>query len=160
MQFEEIKSLIELEVPNALCGEDVVSTPKTLLIDREAIFSVCQLLYSHKNTYFDSLSCLTGLDNGTEAGSLEVVYHLYSIPYHLHVALKVFLKYASPTIDSVTSIWKTANWHEREIYDLLGIKFINHPDLRRILLPNDWKGHPLRKEYKEEENYHEIKIKY
>ncbi|MEM6735999.1 MAG: NADH-quinone oxidoreductase subunit C, partial [Bacteroidota bacterium] len=61
---------------------------------------------------------------------------------------------------SVSGIWRGANWHEREVYDLLGIKFKNHPDLRRILLPEDWEGYPLRKDYQEQELYHEIKVKY
>ena len=63
-------------------------------------------------------------------------------------------------IDSVSGIWKTADWHEREIFDFYGVKFNNHPDLRRILLPADWIGHPMRKDYQEQETYHGIKVKY
>ena len=91
---------------------------------------------------------------------MEVIYHLYSIPYDLHLALSVELSRKQPTVDSVTAIWRGANWHEREAYDLLGIQFNNHPDLRRILLPEDWDGFPLRKDYQEQENYHDIKVKY
>ena len=65
-----------------------------------------------------------------------------------------------PQVPSVSSIWKTADWHEREAFDLVGIEFTNHPDLRRILLPSDWEGYPLRKDYKEQEEYHGIKVKY
>ena len=89
-----------------------------------------------------------------------MLYHLYSIPHDIHLALKVELDRTKPEVDSVTEIWKTADWHEREAYDLLGIHFKNHPDLRRILLPDDWEGHPLRKDYVEQEKYHEIKVKY
>ena len=160
MKFEEIKELVLKAHPKVVLGEDLTATPPTLEVSAESIVSVCELLYQHKSTYFDSLSCLTGIDNGPEAGTFEVIYHLYSIPHHLHLALKVTLDRANPVIESVTSIWKTADWHERETYDLLGITFKNHPDLRRILLPADWEGFPLRKDYVEQEFYHDIKVKY
>ena len=121
---------------------------------------MCDLLLSNDQTYFDSLSCLTGIDNGEEEGTMEVVYHLYSIPYDLHLTLSVEVDRKEPSVDSVTDIWGGANWHEREAFDLLGIQFNHHPDLRRILLPNDWEGFPLRKDYSEQETYHDIKVKY
>ena len=160
MQFEGIKSLIEAELPGAVHGEDEASSPRALLIQKDQIVDVCKLLHVNEKTYFDSLSCLTGLDNGEEKNTMEVIYNLYSIPYDLRLALKVELDRSNPVIDSVTEIWKTADWHEREAYDLLGIKFNGHPDLRRILLPDDWEGHPLRKDYVEQEKYHEVKVKY
>lgn len=160
MQFEEIKKLIVQGIPNAIVGEDLESTPKALLIDASKIKDVCTFIHAHEQTYFDSLSCLTGLDNGEEQGTIEVIYSLYSIPHDLHLTLKVVLDRKDPQIDSVTDIWKAADWHEREAYDLLGIQFNNHPDLRRILLPNDWVGHPLRKDYQEQEQYHDVKVKY
>ncbi|MDE0470768.1 MAG: NADH-quinone oxidoreductase subunit C [Ekhidna sp.] len=160
MSFEEIKELINRQFPVAILSEDLTATPNTLEISKDFILSVCQLLYEHDKTYFDSLSCLTGLDNGPEINTMEVIYHLYSIPYDLHLALKVILKRERPEIESVASIWKTADWHEREAYDLLGITFRNHPDLRRILLPADWEGHPLKKDYVEPEFYHGMKVDY
>ena len=160
MSFEKVKELINREFPVAILSEDLIATPYTLEISEEFILSVCRLLHEHDKTYFDSLSCLTGLDNGPEANTMEVIYHLYSIPHDLHLALKVILKREKPEIDSVASIWKTADWHEREAYDLLGITFRNHPDLRRILLPADWEGHPLRKDYVEPEFYHGMKVNY
>ncbi|WP_420316485.1 NADH-quinone oxidoreductase subunit C [Ekhidna sp.] len=159
MQFEEIKALVEKEIPGAVSGEDLASSPSALIIVKEHIKSVCELLHAHDKLYFDSLSCLTGLDNGEE-NSMEVIYNLYSIPFDLHLALKVILDRPNPEVDSVSEIWRTADWHEREAYDLLGIKFISHPDLRRILLPDDWEGHPLRKDYEEQEKYHDVKVKY
>ncbi|WP_370089212.1 NADH-quinone oxidoreductase subunit C [Ekhidna sp.] len=160
MQFEDVKSLVELEEPNAILGEDLNATPKALIIHKDFIYRVCELLHINEKTYFDSLSCLTGLDNGEEKGTLEVIYNLYSIPHDLHLTLRVELDRSNPEIDSVSEIWRTADWHEREAYDLLGIKFSGHPDLRRILLPDDWEGFPLRKDYVEQEMYHEVKVKY
>ncbi|MEQ9467762.1 MAG: NADH-quinone oxidoreductase subunit C [Ekhidna sp.] len=160
MQFEEIKKLIEQELPSAVIGEDLESTPKALLIHPSEIKEVCTFIHAHEKTYFDSLSCLTVLDNGEEKNTMEVIYNLYSIPYDLHLALKVELDRNKPEIESVTAIWRAADWHEREAYDLLGIQFNNHPDPRRILLPDDWVGHPLRKDYVEQETYHEVKVKY
>ncbi|MEM7297855.1 MAG: NADH-quinone oxidoreductase subunit C [Bacteroidota bacterium] len=160
MQFEEIKSSIEGSFPDAIVGEVVDSTPPTLKIRPNQIVSVCEHLHSNDKTYFDSLSCLTGIDNGSEKNTLEVVYNLYSIPYDLDLSLSVELERDNPQVDSVSSVWRGANWHEREAYDLLGIKFKNHPDLRRILLPEDWEGYPLRKDYEEPETYHKVKVKY
>ena len=160
MQFEGIKSLIEAELPGAVQGEDETSSHRALLIQKDHIVDVCKLLHVNEKTYFDSLSCLTGLDNGEENNTMEVIYNLYSIPFDLRLALKVELDRSNPVIDSVTKIWKTADWLEREAYDLLGINFNGHLDLRRILLPDDWEGHPLRKDYVEQEKYHEVKVKY
>lgn len=160
MQFEEIKSLIIEKFPGSIVGEDLVATPSTLKVEPKHLYKVCEFLHANEKTYFDSLSSLTGIDRGTEENLMEVVYHLYSIPYDLHLALSVELSRKQPTVDSVTAIWRGANWHEREAYDLLGIQFNNHPDLRRILLPEDWDGFPLRKDYQEQENYHDIKVKY
>jgi NADH-quinone oxidoreductase subunit C len=81
----------------------------------------------------------------------EVVYHISSYRYNLLVQMTAQIPRDDPQVDSVAKIWGGANWHEREAWDLMGIKFIDHPDLRRVLLPDDWVGHPLRKDYKEGE---------
>ena len=106
------------------------------------------------------LSCVTGVDNGPDVGTMEVIYNLYSIPFNHHLMIKVMLPRELPVIESVSHIWKTAEWHEREVYDLFGIKFNNHPDLRRILLPADWEGFPLRKDYKHQDYYRGIRVEY
>ena len=160
MQFEELQSLIERNFPDTIIGENQDSTPKALRVEATKLLEICHFLHAHEKTYFDSLSCLTGLDNGAEAGSMEVIYNLYSIPYDLHLSIWVELDREKPEVESISSIWGGANWHEREAFDLLGIEFKNHPDLRRILLPDDWEGYPLRKDYEEQETYHEIKVKY
>jgi NADH-quinone oxidoreductase subunit C len=139
---------------------DLTSHPAAIKIHTNDLLPVCRSLYTDPSTYFDMLSCVTGLDNGTEANTMEVVYSLYSIPFNHHLTLKVILPREDPEVETVSFIWKTADWHEREIFDLFGITFLNHPDLRRILLPGDWIGHPLKKDYKAQEYYHGIKYDY
>lgn len=166
MDFDTIRNLLQTNVGEGADFQQVaVSTPPALYIPAGRLVAVCEELYSNKNTYFDFLSCITGIDNGPEEGTMEVVYHLYSIPYDVKIALKVILMRNDdaaplPEVDSVSHIWRSAEWHEREIYDLVGISFWNHPDLRRILLPTDWVGHPLRKDYQNMEAYHGIKVAY
>ncbi len=160
VELDQIKDKLSVAVPGSIIGEDQNSTPYTLQIDPTQIKAVCYWLRDTEEVYFDMLSCLTGIDNGVESNSMEVIYHLYSIPYNIQLALKVIIDRSEPKIDSVNEIWKTADWHERECYDLLGIHFEGHPDLRRILLPEDWEGHPLRKDYQEQDKYHGIKVDY
>ncbi len=160
MEIAEITSLINSKFSKAILGEDFVSTPKALIIDLANVHEVLAFLHANEQTYFDSLSCLTAIDNGAEDGTMEVVYNLYSIPKNFALMVKVTLPRENPTIDSVSDIWRTANWHEREVFDLFGIQFNNHPDLRRILLPNDWVGHPLQKDYVEQDKYHGMTVVY
>lgn len=160
MQFEDIKALIQEKFPEAIQGEKLDASPHAITISSDSIHAVCEVLHSHEAVYFDSLSSLTGIDNGVEQNTMEVIYHLYSIPHDLHLALRVELDRLNPNVDSVSSVWRAANWHERETYDLLGIHFNNHSDLRRILLPDDWVGYPLRKDYVEQEMYHDVVVKW
>lgn len=160
MTFSDIKVLVEEQFPGAILGEDLKATPNALIIDAKKIHAICAFLHESESTYFDMLSCLTGIDNGPESGTMEVVYNLYSIPRDVSLMLKVTLDRETPEVASVSDIWRTANWHEREAYDMFGIRFLNHPDLRRILLPTDWKGHPLRKDYEEQEEYHGMTVVY
>ncbi|MBX2898036.1 MAG: NADH-quinone oxidoreductase subunit C [Cyclobacteriaceae bacterium] len=134
------------------------TSPECWQVPAASIADVCQLLYYNPATYFDMLTCITGVDNGPQANTMEVIYHLYSIPLHQSLMLKVVLPRENPEVESVTAIWKSANWLEREVFDMFGIAFKNHPDLRRILMPADWKGYPLRKDYQHEETYRGIKI--
>lgn len=164
MVFSELKELLINQFgEEIIIGENAKLQQPQLFINPDAVAKVCTFLYENEQTYFDFLSCITGLDAGNNF--LEVIYHLYSIPYNHSLILKVSLEKNSdtspiPKIDTVSHIWAAANWHEREIFDLVGIEFVGHPDLRRILLPNDWQGHPLRKDYQTPETYHDIKIKY
>ena len=120
----------------------------TIIVPREYIADVCALLKTAPDLHFDFLADLCGFDRGPEEEPrFEVIYHLFSTTKHHRVRLKVLLNEDDPLVPSVTSIWRTANWHERETFDLFGVVFDNHPDLRRILLPDDWQGHALRKDF-------------
>ncbi len=118
----------------------------TVTVPRESIVDVCGFL-KEKNG-FDMLADLCGCDRGPEEDPrFEVNYHLFSTIHYNRLRLKVLLSEDAPNVATVTPLWKTANWHERETYDLLGVIFDGHPDLRRILLPSDFDGHALRKDY-------------
>ena len=156
-----------VEIIEGKLGQDVVLEQQKeiiqpcLLIKTEAISEVCEELLNNPVTYFDYLSCLSGVDLGPENGNMEVVYHLNSIPHDQQLVLKVRInRDCKEEVPTVTNVWKGADWHEREAYDMFGIKFNGHPDLRRILMPADWKGFPLRKDYEDMETYHGIKVKY
>ncbi len=116
---------------------------------------IAQFLRDKDDLEFDYLMCLSGLDLGENLG---VVYHLYSMKFNHKIVLKTEVSKEQPNVNSVANIWRTADWHEREAYDLLGINFVNHPDLRRILLPDDWEGHPLRKDYQPPKSWHGIPV--
>jgi NADH-quinone oxidoreductase subunit C len=164
MSFEEIKLLlIEKFGAEVIIGEETNGLQPALLIAPDLITGVCLELRNNSNTYFDFLSSLTGVDYGVEANRFGVVYHLASIPFQTQLTLKVSIENHRnpddlPTFPSITSVYRTADWHEREAYDLVGIFFEGHPDLRRILLPDDWEGFPLRKDYKTAEYYKGIRI--
>jgi NADH-quinone oxidoreductase subunit C len=161
MEFEAIKSLlIEKFGVHVVVAENTAYAQPQLTILFDSITEVCTFLRDTELLYFDTLSCLTGLDTGVDKNTMEVIYHLYSIPYNHSLVLRVELDRSSPALPTVSSVWKTADWHEREAFDMLGIKFTNHPDLRRILLPADWEGYPLRKDYQEQDYYHGIQVKY
>jgi NADH-quinone oxidoreductase subunit C len=165
MSFEDIKLLLANKFgTDVIEGEENTGLQPALLIAPDKIVDVCLELRNNSKTHFDFLSCLTGVDYGVEAGRFGVVYHLASIPYQLQLTLKISKQHdratGEPIFKSLTAVYKTADWHEREAYDLVGIFFEGHPDLRRILLPDDWEGYPLRKDYQTAEYYKGIKIDY
>lgn len=126
--------------------------------DTGAIADICQYLRDESDLAFDNLNCVSCVDHGDQ--TLLVVYHIESLSHRHQIALKVSVPIDHPIVPSVTPIWASANWHEREGYDMFGIKFFGHPDLRRILLDDDWVGHPLRKDYKHPEFYRGMKVQY
>jgi NADH-quinone oxidoreductase subunit C len=120
----------------------------TALVPREHIVEICSHLKASPDARFDFLSDLCGVDRGPEEEPrFEVNYHLFSTTLHHRLRLKVLLKEEDANVPTVTNVWRTANWHERETFDLFGVRFEGHPDLRRILLPDDWQGHALRKDF-------------
>jgi len=119
----------------------------TIVVDRSALREACALLREDSACPFNFLSDVTCVEWYPAEPRFEVVYHLLSIPKKERVRLKVLLNSSSPTIDSLTSIWPGANYFEREVFDLFGVRFAGHPYLRRIMMPEDWEGHPLRKDY-------------
>lgn len=119
----------------------------TIVVDRSALREACALLREDAACPFNFLSDVTCVDWYPAEPRFEVVYHLLSIPKKERVRLKVRLNSSSPNVDSLTPLWPGANYFEREVFDLFGIRFAGHPYLRRIMMPEDWEGHPLRKDY-------------
>lgn len=139
-------------------AEKVVEVPAARLdsfavIDPAAIVEVCRFLYDDPEIAMDCLNNQSGVDYKDR---IEVVYHLFSYRHRHGCALKVKLPRENPSVQTVEEIWRAANWMEREIFDLLGVVFEGHSDLRRILMPEDWPGHPLRKDFVEPLEYHGI----
>jgi NADH-quinone oxidoreductase subunit C len=117
----------------------------TVIVPAEHIVAIGQLLKSKQE--YVRLSAVTGVDFYPIEPRFEVVYHLHSISRKSRLRVKCKLAGANPEIDSLTGVWRSANWYERETFDLFGVKFRNHPDLTRIMMPDDWEGYPLRKDY-------------
>ena len=113
-------------------------------LDPAALLPVCEMLHSNPEPGFDYLADITAID---WRDRIEVVYQLTALARNTRIALRVNLDREKPEVDSVTSIWKGADFQEREVYDLMGVAFTGHPDLRRILTPEGWEGYPLRKDY-------------
>jgi NADH-quinone oxidoreductase subunit C len=135
---------IRAQFPDAVEASVLTVDFPTLTIRREQLLPLCEFVKNALN--YRHPSCASGVDRKEH---MEVVYHVYSLEERRFLGLKVKVPNEDPRIDSMTAVWKGMDWQEREIYDLLGIVFEGHPDLRRILLPDDWEGYPLRKSYTE-----------
>ena len=118
----------------------------SLLLKKEGLLEVCQFLRDDPDLQMTYLSNLCGVDVPDRDERFEIVYHPYSIPKNLYAQLKVRVR-ENEELPSVTSIWTTANWQEREVFDMYGVRFTGHPALTRILMPDNWRGHPQRKDY-------------
>lgn len=119
-----------------------------IFVEAARITNIIETLKNHPEIQFDLLMSLSGTDYPE---CIELTYHLFASGNSKELILKTKLDRNNPEIESISNIHTAANWHERETFDLLGVKFNNHPDLRRILLPEEWQGHPLRKDYKMED---------
>ncbi len=152
MEPKAIYDRLERDFPGKVSDlKEQVFDPE-LHVVASAIVEVCRYLRDQADLNFEVLSDLTALDLPKE-NKLQVVYHLYSYAERHQIVLKVDLPREDPRVKTVEGIWKAANWMEREVFDLFGVFFEGHSDLRRILLPEDWVGHPLRKDYVEQEEY-------
>ena len=149
MTNEALQNLISSWIPELEFTEEG-SQFLNISIKPEHLYQLLSQLKSNNETNFDYLFCLTGMDWGKELG---VIYHLESTTHRHIIVVKVQTEgRENPTLDSVCDIWKTADFHEREVFDFFGIKFNNHPNLKRLFLTDEWEGFPLRKDYVDEIN--------
>jgi NADH-quinone oxidoreductase subunit C len=158
MTITEIISKIKSLVGDSVLSEVSDGLHPHICIKPEKLLDAAKLLKNDSSLRFDQLRCITGVD-WPEKNSIEVAYDLVSITLGHSFCVKVMLDRNAPKVMSVGSIWPTAIWHERECFDLLGVVFEEHSDLRRILLPEDWPGgYPLRKDYVDIVEYHGLKL--
>jgi NADH-quinone oxidoreductase subunit C len=174
MTAADIAALLEQQFGSRIKSKNLEVIDPFVAVDAASLFDVCRFLKDDDRLQFDLLNCISGVDylepdpkKAPKAGfepHLEVVYHLSSFRHRHRLIVKVILPRWKddkpgelPEVPSVTSLWATANWHEREVYDLSGVWFTGHPELTRILLADDWVGHPLRKDYEYPLEYHGIR---
>lgn len=138
---------LKSEFPDAVTGIEEFRGDVTVTIERKEIAKVCQYCHDSEGFEFNLLSDLAGIDYLTTTPRFGVSYVLYSLPCNHTLRLKVLVPEDDPVLPTVTGVWPGANWQEREVYDMFGLTFEGHPDMRRVLMPFDWTGHPLRKDY-------------
>jgi NADH-quinone oxidoreductase subunit C len=147
MDLEEIVERTKQKYPESILRVSSFRGETTAELRADDILPICRFLHDDPQFAFEYLVDLCGMDDYPADPRFLVVYHLGSLKTKLRLRLKVRLRGESPRVSSVVPVWKTANWLEREAYDMYGITFDGHPDLRRILLTPEWKGFPLRKDY-------------
>lgn len=176
MQFSAILEAVQGRFPAAVSGSRGDAIDPWIELSAAGLVDVCRFLRDDPRLAFGMLNCITGIDyvepDAKKAAKvewqphLEVVYHLTSLVHRHGLVLKVMLPRwhndvagQPPEIPSVSAVWPAADWHEREVFDLSGVRFVGHPDLRRILCPEDWVGYPLRKDYQMPVDYHGIRAR-
>jgi NADH-quinone oxidoreductase subunit C len=158
----EIVQILQEKFPGKVIRAEMNVIDPYLVVEADSIAAICLFLRDDSRLNFESLMCLSGVDyKGLKGESerLEVVYHLFSMEHRHNIVLKVQLPRENPALPTVEEIWAIANWHEREAYDMFGIRFEGHSDLRRILCPDDWVGFPLRKDYEQPETYRDMPVR-
>jgi NADH-quinone oxidoreductase subunit C len=148
--FERVQQLCPDAIAAPLSSEN--TKDPFFKVKPEKWLQVAQVLRDTPDLGFDFCNNITAVD-WIKQNIMQVVYHLWSYRHRHAAVIKIDLDRAKPQVPSVESIWKAANWNEREQYDLFGVEFIGHPELKRILMPDDWVGHPMRKDYKEATDY-------
>ncbi len=156
MTFDEIKAKLTGKFPGVIRVDSADPQP-FLVVDSAAWPRLAKYLRKTKSLAFDSLHCITGVDNSPDS-DLEVRYNLFSMTNRHWLEIRLIAGRELPEVPSVADQWGIANWFEREVYDMYGIVFTSHPHLERILLPDDWEGWPLRKDYVTPEFYNGIKV--
>jgi NADH-quinone oxidoreductase subunit C len=155
MNAQEIQARLKAQFGDAVGELSEAKIDPFVTVKAEKIVELCQFARGEAGLDFDYCEDVTGID-WPARNLIEVVYHLFSLQHRHQIVLKVQADRSQPSVPSVQGVWKAANWLEREVYDMLGVNFAGHPDLRRILLPDDWVGHPLRKDYQEAGGYHGV----
>ena len=148
MEAAQIADRIKERFPEEVLGVQEFRGQVSVTVKKGRILDIFRYLHDDPDLFLDYLVDVCGVDYlGKKETRFEVVYHLYSMKHRHALRVKAEVGDDNPSIDSVVPIWAGANWHEREAYDMYGIIFEGHPDLRRVLLPEDWEGYPLRKDY-------------
>jgi NADH-quinone oxidoreductase subunit C len=144
----QIAERLREQFPGEVLSVSELRGQVSVVIKKDRVRDIARYLHDEPALLFDHLKDLCGVDYlGKKQPRFEVVYHLYSIRHRHLIRLKAQVPEEDCRIESVVPVWTGANWHERECYDMFGVVFDGHPDLRRVLLPEDWEGHPLRKDY-------------
>lgn len=146
---------LKIQFPEKVGDPSTTKGDPFVFVKADALVDVCRYLKSTAGLDFDYCQDITAID-WPSRNVIEVVYHLFSMKQRHTLVIKVELDRTTPSIATVESVWKAATWLEREVFDLFGVKFLGHSDLRRILLPDDWVGYPLRKDYTEAGGYHGV----
>jgi NADH-quinone oxidoreductase subunit C len=155
MNAQEIHAKLKAQFGEAVGDLSEAKIDPFVVVKSDRIVEVCRFAKDDARLAFDYCEDVTGID-WPARNCIEVVYHLFSLQHRHSIVLKVAVDRAQPSLPTVEGVWKAANWLEREVYDMLGVNFAGHPDMRRILLPDDWVGHPLRKDYQEAGGYHGV----
>jgi NADH-quinone oxidoreductase subunit C len=147
--MSEVGSLLDAAVPGAARSEIEHRGEITIEVEPDRLLAAARFLASPPQSFalLSDLTCADFPEGDGAGGRFRLAYHLYSLDSGARLRLRVWAGAEDPEVDSVTGIWATANWHEREVYDMFGVRFRGHPDLTRILMPLDWEGHPLRRDY-------------
>jgi NADH-quinone oxidoreductase subunit C len=158
LKADAIQKKVEEKFPGKIQEAKLDVVDPFLVVEPGAIVGIGTFLRDDPELAFDTLHCLSAVDYLKEE-RIEIVYHLSSLKHRHWIVLKIRLPRVEPKVSTVETVWPAANWHEREAWDLYGVRFEGHSDHRRILLPEDWAGHPLRKDWVWPEEWHGIKVK-